>query len=224
MFVIMFLFLFVAYVKIEDKTNSIFSHSPIKPTITSSGSLGLWRYDQGKCVATYPNQTLIGEETFDWCSNIASKNDDNPWITYSFPNKAMRLTGYAIRNGCCYYFRCCNPETNTDIDGYCCCRLYSYSLQGSVDNHTWKTIHKVEKDKEYWYCLLKYFDFPETEPFKYIRLIMDEEYPGCQKCLQINQLELYGRLIDSFDTFGDYDINDVESDESVSIIGKIKRE
>ena len=62
------------------------------------------------------------------------------------------------------------------------------------------------------------FEFDETESFKYVRVVQDEEYPDCPYCMQINQLELYGKKTDDgFDSEVD------ESDESVSIIGKVNK-
>ena len=55
-----------------------------------------------------------------------------------------------------------------------------------------------------------------------MRLIMDEPYPGCPRCMQINEIEIYGETITSFSEFSELGDGD-ENDESVSIIGKLKR-
>ena len=185
--------------------------------IESSGSIGL--YHGGKCHQTYPNYTVFSNQRNDWCSNIIHENKEKPWISYHFTDKAMKLTGYSIRNGCCHYICCCIEETGQIIDEDCCCRLFSFSLLGSNDNITWKTIHKVEKDYSFGYCQNKHFDFEQTQAFNFIRLVMDEPRPGCIKCMQINQVELYGSFVN-----GDYFDHSDEYEESVSIIGKIKKE
>ena len=218
MFAILFSVKFVAF---PDRKDSIFNqiskdnfkliHSE------SSGSMGFFR--DGKCRQTYPNQTLITNEMNDWCSNLAPSKEekDKPWIMYSIPNKAFKITGYSIRNGCCRYVCCCIDD-NTDID-YCCCDLYSFSLHGSNDNLTWKLIHKVEKDSRFYHCQYKTYELDsKTEAFRYLKLVQDEEYPGCPKCMQINQIDFYGSLIDDHYSFDQEDDND----ETISIIGKIK--
>ena len=155
--------------------------------------------------------------------NIQRKgSDEKPWIQFFLKNKAMRLKGYALRNGCCYYdYCCCDPETGKYLDYYCCCQLYSFSLQGSNDNKTWKIIHRVEKDDTIRICQIKTYEFDMTEGFQFIRLVMDEEYPGCPKCMQLNQVELYGETIYS-SYYSSYE-DDLDNEESISIIGKIKK-
>ena len=213
----MFYMAMMGFVAFPDKSNAIFKDSFSKGKkidIEASGSLGLL-YD-GKCHQTYPNETIHVDEKIDWCSNIVDdKNSPNPWIMYSLNGKGMKLSGYSVRNGCCWYLCCCLDDGRV-ADYSCCCRLYSYSLQGSNDNVTWKVIHRVEKDSVFYDCQFKTYEFPETESFKYIRFALDEEYPGCPRCMQVNQLELYGTTTD--DTFTQEDDND----ESVSIIGKVK--
>ena len=215
------LFLFyVKFMAFPEKNNALLTNAAKYNSLVvdASGSIGL-QYG-GKCHQTYPNETTIENERLDWCSNIASKDSsDRPWISYSIKNKGMRLTGYAVRNGCCWYPCCCVDDGHI-IDEFCCCRLYSFSLQGSNDNKTWTVIHSVEKDRMFDDCQFKTYEFPQTESFKFIRLIQDEEFPGCPKCMQINQIELYGTTTDSY-FFSDAS-EEEENDESVSIIGKIK--
>jgi hypothetical protein len=215
----MFFFTFiasVAFVAFPDKSNSIFKQAKnagSKIIIEASGSLGL-HYD-GKCHQTYPNETIRVDEKMDWCSNLIDKNsNDKPWIMYSMSGKGMRVSGYSVRNGCCWYPCCCVDDEHI-LDVACCCLLYSFSLQGSNDNVTWTVIQKVEKDKSFGDCQFKTYEFPETDSFTYIRLVLDEEYPGCPRCMQINQLELYGKTTDAIFN------REEDSDESVSIIGKI---
>lgn len=216
----MFILLFMEFIAFPERKDALLLNpeNKINDVVSeSSGSYGL--FFGGKCHQTYTNETYHVDEKMDWCSNIAKSKNERPWISYSIKNKAMKLTGYSIRNGCCWY-ECCCEDNEKVYDYLCCCRLYSFSLQGSNDNRTWKTIHKVEKDIKFYSCQFKSYDFPETESFKYIRLIQDEEYPECPACIQINQIELYGKTISSnyFDTQ-----DDADGDESVSIIGKVKK-
>ena len=215
----MFLFVMNLFVSFPSRDDALLQNAVTnkkKINFAVSGSLGL--HYQGKCHQTYPNETVNINEKYDWCSNLAHDSNDKPWISFNIDNSMMKLTGYSVRNGCCYYLCCC-VEDNRDIDS-CCCELYSYSLQGSNDNITWKTIHSVEKQKYFYYCLFKNYEFPKTEAFKYIRFVQDEPYPGCPFCMQINQIELYGELIQG--DYSYYDANE-ENDEAVSIIGKVNR-
>ena len=182
--------------------------------VSASGSIG--QYYNDKCNPTYPIHAVdsVSRKT-DWCSNINKSKDDHPWLGMTLKNKKMVVTGYAIRAGCCYYDCCCGDDGKIV---YCCCDVYSWSLQGSNDNVTWTTLHQVEKDKKFYDCQNRNFDLKDQkEAFKYIRLIQDEPWPGCNYCICINKLELYGKT-DS--VFGEYDGN--EDEEAVSIIGKIK--
>ena len=213
------LFLGLQFIAFPEKKNALLLNNKYVET-QASGSIGL--YYEGKCHQTFPNQTLQVNEKMDWCSNVATSKDDKPWISFNIgKEKSMKLSGYSVRCGCCWYDCCCIDDGAEVKDvRYCCCRLYSFSLQGSNDNKTWKTIHSIVKDKSIYYCKAVTYEFPVTEAFRYVRFILDEEFPGCQRCMQINQIELYGEAIsspfsDSFD--GD------DNDESVSIIGKINK-
>ena len=217
----MILFYFLQFISFPSRNDVVISSESFKRNevnVESSGSIGL--YYSGKCHQTYPNETLNTNEKMDWCSNIVpSGSKDMPWIMYSLKNKAIKATGFSLRNGCCWHACCCIDGTRIDSE-YCCCRLYSFSLQGSNDNKTWVTIHQVVQDSKYWYCLFKTFTFEKTTPFNFLRIRMDEPYPGCPICMQINEIQIYGETVSSnFFSDGDYD----ENDESVSIIGKISR-
>ena len=213
----------MAFIALPERSDAILSKQRSSDlVIGASGSLGVFRGDS-KCHPTFPNQTLISDRKFDWCSNVAASPSDKPWISYQLKNKLMKLKGYSVRNGCCDYYCCCDPESGKDLDFACCCRLYSYSLAGSNDNITWTTIHQIEKESSFRFCEVKTYSFDTfTQPFKYIRFVMDEEKPGCPKCMQINQIELYGEIVVSpFST--SYEGDDSENEESISIIGKVKR-
>ena len=226
MILLMICLLFMQYSAFPKRVNSIFSNiANIEQNViaTSNGNMGLY-YD-GHCHMTYPNETLNANEKNDWCSCIVdpSKDKTKPYVLFAVKNKAMILTGYSFRNGCCYYSCCCTDENGQifDIDG-CCCELHAFSLQGSNDNETWKIIHQVESTNRIRYCEDKTYDFTsKTSSFKYIKFVKDKEMSDCPYCLQINQIELYGELV----PFNDQDyIQEENEDESVSIIGKIRRE
>ena len=205
------------FVAFPQRNDALISLNKNNVNVEASGSLGLY-YD-GKCHETFPNETMQVNEKLDWCSNIAPDKNTKPWISYNIKAKAMRLKGFSIRNGCCWYDCCCTTSGET-YDYLCCCRLYSFSLLGSNDNKTWKVIHKVEKEKEFYECVFKTYDFPMTESFTFVRIVQDEPRPGCPLCMQLNQVELYGETVDS--KFADQSFDGDDNDESVSIIGKIR--
>ena len=217
---------FVAFVAFPESKEALLSNQNIESiNVESSGSLGLYR--DGVCHKTHPNETLISNERFDWCSNIAKVKDDknyNPWIQYSIKGKQMKVYKYSVRNGCCIPGDCCCDDDNGKVIDYfgCCCRLYSYSLQASNDNKTWTVLHKVEKDERFDSCETKTFELKgKSSPYTYFRFVLDEEYPGCIKCMQINQIELYGETIASiYSSFAD----DNDDDESISIIGRVRKD
>ena len=218
----MFIFsILVEFVAFPSRKDAIFYNNGIESVdVEASGSIGV--YKNGKCEKTHPNQTLGSDENRDWCSNIATSKTENPWVQYSLNGKQMKLKGFSVRNGCCRYTCCCEEENGKIVDKYCCCILYSYSLLGSNDNKTWKVIHKVVKDKTFYYCESRTFDFEKvTEPFRYFRFVLDEEWPGCLKCMQINQIEFYGETMNSGYVL---EADASEDDESISIIGRVNRD
>ena len=210
--------IFMEFVAFPEKKDSIFASIKNKKEIKidASGSIGL--YYKGKCHETFPNETINENEEFDWCSNIAPSKDAKPWITYSLENKKIKVKSFSLRNGCCYHDCCCIENGEIINDDICCCNLYSFSLHGSNDNITWKILHSSEKVTDFWRCSFKTFDIKDTsEYFRYIKLVQDDPYPGCAFCMQVNQIELYGDVETA--SFKDEDDND----ESVSIIGKIRK-
>ena len=210
--------LFVAYVAFPESKDALFSQSTRGSVdIETSGNLGLY-YD-GKCHKTFGNETIIADEYREWCSNMVKDKKDsslNPFIQYSIKGKQMKVTKYSVRNGCCRNVCCCDDEADF-IDTRCCCKLYSYSLIASNDNRTWKTLHKVEKDNTFYYCAIKTFDIKEAAPYVYYRFVLDEEWPGCPKCMEINQIEFYGDAFDSNHAYSEI----TDEDESISIIGRV---
>ena len=133
----------------------------------------------------------------------------------------MKISRYSIRNGCCHYWRCCDENDRIIYDSNCCCYLYSFSLQASNDNFTWKVLHKVEKDNDFDIFQTKTFELEEiSQPYKYLRFVVDEEYPNCYKYMQINQIEFYGENV--FNEYVPYSEN-TDDDESISIIGRVNK-
>ena len=182
--------------------------------VEASGSIG--QYRNGKCVLTNPNETLSSDDrNTDWCSNIAGKNE-NSWITYAIKGKMMKISGFSIRSGCCYSDCCC---TDNGSDIYCCCDLYTITVHGSNDNKTWNQLHKIVKDNNFPACTTKTYEVKGAEYYKFIRFTNDEQYPGCPNCMALNQVALYGKVQNSGSSFYDSD----DSDEAVSIIGKVRR-
>ena len=220
----MFCLLFVEYVAFPDRDDAILEKAakaiPVSQIAEANGNGGL--FYSGKCHETFPNHTLNAYKKDDWCSSIGEPVDGKRlFIQYRIDGKAMKITGFSIRNGCCWYACCCFGEQV--IDANCCCRLYSFSLQGSNDNVTWKVIRKVEKDNSFWECKSKTYTLDkETESFDFLRIVLDESLPGCPFCMQINQFEVYGETVDSIHSQQQQEQE--ENDESVSIIGKINRE
>ena len=222
MMLISFFILFVTFSAFPDDSTAIFANeNKDLINVESSGSMGLFRNE--KCVLTYPNETLISSEDREWCSNISKDKNDpklNPFIQFSIKGKQMKVSKFAVRNGCCRYSCCCYEENGEVKYEGCCCYLYSYSLQASNDNLTWKVIHRVEKDRSFEFCMIKTFELAEkTQPYTFFRFVVDEEYPYCLKCMQINQIELYGETISS----GYVSSYSTDDDESISIIGRVKK-
>ena len=182
--------------------------------ISASGSIGQFR--NGKCVETQPDGLFDSDDKKeDWCSNVNKSKTDKPWLGFSLKGKAIFLTGYAIRSGCCYYPCCCIDGKY--IDG-CCCDLYSWSLQGSHDNSTWKTLHTIDKDRTFYGCANRQYDIEAKESFEFLRIIQEQPWPGCNYCMCINKVQFYGKTVD-----GAYQSTDEDdSDESISIIGRIQ--
>ena len=206
-----FLLLF-EIIPFNERKDNILKNNQKDMKVYASGSIGQWIDD--KCVMTHPEDAVDSKtRKTDWCSNINKTKTDRPWLEVSLNGKTMKIKGYSLRAGCCEYPCCCDEN---GVAYNCCCDLYSWSLQGSNDNTTWKTLHKVEQDKEFYGCRNRTYDIETTDAFAYIRLIQDLPWPTCNYCICINKMELYG----STEAYGgSYDDNE----ESVSIIGKVKR-
>ena len=220
----MFCLIFMELVSFPQRDDAIFEQLHEKGEVMSyaSGSLGI--YKDGKCQMTTPNMSLGKDDRrSDWCSNIAKKGEGEgkPWISYRVKNKRIKANGYAIRSGCCYY-GCCCIDDSTYVDKDCCCSLFSYSLQVSDNNKTWKTIHRVEEDQNFWACTNRVYKFNQIEEFTYVRLLLDKQRPYCENCFALNRFEIYGQTTNDNGAY--LSEGEDENDESVSIIGKVKRD
>ena len=201
--------LFVREFPFNNKFNGVFKNTYKENVISvaASGSHECFFAEIGKDILTKPESVIDPEDELEWCSNINSSKTDFPWISTTFKNKKLSLSGYSIKSGCCKYM----------YDG-CCCFIYSWSILGSNDNKTWTKIHSVEKDQELGICEEKSFQVDKKGSFSMFKLIQDEPEPGCWYCMAISRLELYGTLSE------DDNVEEASSEDEVSIIGRIKKE
>ncbi|EAX80535.1 hypothetical protein TVAG_577540 [Trichomonas vaginalis G3] len=159
------------------------------------------------------------EKKYDWCSNCGVNMEDHPWIILGVRNRILKLDGYFLRAGCCTDGCCCYEEGT-----YCCdCCLFSWSFQISFDNVTWTTIHKVEKDYEMRRCKEKTYTFSQTYNARYVRVIQDQACPGDPPCMAINKIELIGSPENSDSHAEDFNNQEADEDDEVSIIGHVSR-
>ena len=218
-----FTLLSLQFVAFPEQKNSIFKNPQNKNqiSVTPSGSLGF--YYNGKCHITSPNSTLISSEDDEWCSNVGSPNS-KPFIIYEVKHSQMLISGLNVRSGCCSHNHryCCCAENGEIIDDhyYCCCRLHSYSLHGSNDMKTWKEIYQIQKKDNFYLCKNEFYEFPRSEPYRFIKFQMDKEFPDCPFCMTINEIDLIGETIKSNPIF----LDEEGEEESISIIGKIRKE
>ncbi|EAX88321.1 hypothetical protein TVAG_284270 [Trichomonas vaginalis G3] len=160
------------------------------------------------------------EKKYDWCSQISHSYEDHPYIVFAMKSKKFKFNGYFVRCGCCYDGCCCDD----DYYHYCldCC-LYSWSLQISDDNKTWKTIHQVEKDDSMRICSEKEYHLDKEYISRYVRLIQDKPCPGYPPCIAINKFDLYGNSVGDDSSRDDEFVSYHDDDDDVSIIGHISK-
>ena len=178
------------------------------------------QYINGSHQLTQPEYAIYPwDKRYDWCSNCGKSYDEHPWITFSLNSKKIKIRGYFVRSGCCYANSCCCEEY-----GYCAkCCMYSWSLQISDDNKTWKEVHHVEKDYEMRRCREKTYNFDQEYECKYVRLIQNEACPGDPPCLAINKLDLLGDVIAEGVSDKEEFVSFHDDDDDVSIIGHISK-
>lgn len=207
----MLLFLLVKIQPFPDRTDKLLINNKKDVKVYASGSIG--QYIDGKCVQTHPEHMVDEiERDTDWCSNINKSKTDYPWLAVSLNDKKMRIKGYSIRNGCCKY-GCCCLDDSTFVT--CCCNIYSWSVQGSNDNITWKEIHSVKAEKTFYGCENRTYDIKDSDEYRYVKIVQTEPWPGCDFCMCLNKFELYGTTSNDRMSIDDGD------DETVSIIGRV---
>ena len=190
----------------NDKFNGVFkkTYKEGRIKIDASGSRICWVSDFSDDVMTKPENCVDPESKIQWCSSFDSRRVKKQWISFTFEGAKLNLQGYSLHAGCCSAYRCC-------------CKIYSWSIQGSNDNVTWTTLDKVEKDEELFDCANKSFPVKSNgNSYKTIRLIQDESEKGCPTCIDLTKIEIYGDLNDE-----NYIPDDLEDNEEVSIIGKV---
>ncbi|EAY18963.1 hypothetical protein TVAG_147080 [Trichomonas vaginalis G3] len=215
-------FLLILCENILTDSNSILRNAYYKNLVEVSVSGSTSQYINGTKQLTKPEYVFDQvPKNYDWCSNCGKSDKDHPWAVYSVKNQLMNINGYYLKSGCCDTADdacCCYDEQY-----YCClCCIYSWSLQISMDNQTWKTIHKVEKDNEMRRCKEKTYKFSETHTAKYVRLIQDESCPGDPPCIAINKIEFIGTTSDGYAL--DNNVEFDAEDDDVSIIGHISKQ
>ncbi|EAX95943.1 hypothetical protein TVAG_077850 [Trichomonas vaginalis G3] len=179
------------------------------------------QYINGSRQITKPEYAIYPwDKTYDWCSNCAHTYFEHPYITFSLQSRKIKIKGYFIRSGCCYEEGCCCEDEFYHRCFDCC--LYSWSLQISDDNVTWKDVHKVEKDKEMRLCKEKSYELDNTYTTTYVRIIQNAPCPGYPPCIAINKFDIFGEVVgeqveEDFVSYHDDDEDDV------SIIGHISR-
>ena len=153
------------------------------------------QYINGTKQVTKPEYAIYPwEKKYDWCSNCARSYDNMPYITFSLTNKLFKFNSYYIKCGCCDNDCCCDD----DYYNYCfdCC-LYSWTLQISDDNKTWKNVHKVDSDATMIRCAEKSYELESTYTARYVRLIQDRPCPGYPPCIALNRFEFFGDAVNS---------------------------
>lgn len=161
------------------------------------------------------------DKKYDWCSNCFQTYEDHPWISFSMQNKKFKINGYFLRAGCCYDYGCFCDDASYSYCVECC--LYSWSLQISDDNKTWKEVHRIEQDYSMKHCNEKTYNFDTSYTAKYVRLIQNEPCPGWPPCMAINRMDLLGEALSEEGSPEDEFISFHDDDDDVSIIGHISK-
>ena len=172
--------------------------------VEASGSYFCWDSINRKDIPSKPEFCIDPESKTEWCSTVNKSKDDYPWLLVRLKNRKFKLSGYSVKAGCC------------SVEDICCCRLYTWSLEGSNDNKTWVTLHKDERNMELSYCKNKTFEVKQSQYFTFFRIIQYDAEPGCWKCIQLAKIEFYGDLDGSYSSFEEQDL-----DDEISIIGRV---
>ena len=153
-----------------------------------------------------PSDIIDPNSYYEFCTKYRK---DKQWISIHFNKQSVSVTSYSLQLGCCYFY------------DSCCCDLYSWELEGSNDNETWCLIDKREKIDDFTYCQSRDFKIKHKQrPYSYIRLTQTSPKPGCQYCIGLLRMELYGDISDGMRPI----LEDDSFEDEVSIIGHIKHE
>lgn len=157
------------------------------------------------------------DNIYDWFSHCARDNFVKPWITFSLKFSKIKFNGFFIRCGCCNPNICCCED-----DAYGCfdCCLYTFKLQISDDNETWKDIFEVKQDITLQKCMEKTYKLDKYYTAKYVRLYQFEAKPGETPCMALNRIEFFG---DADGANPREPISQQDDDEDISIIGHISK-
>ena len=199
-----------------------------KVSVFSSGSGKIWAdedWHQTKAEnAIDPNygknQPHYG---YDWCSSCNETLEDTPSIGIEFLNSYIRVEKYVIRNAC--------VENGCYCQETYCCSLYSWELQGSVDNSTWNTLHRVNGERLYP-CEEKVYSLDGKKGlYSFYKLVHVGSLPGCWSCFTFNKLEFYGEITDdnlenriAQDLYENEDYEYDDGTNSTKTIGKKREE
>ena len=147
-------------------------------------------------------------DSYDWCSTCNKSQDDQQFIGLHFQNTYIRIERYMIKNGCISN-SCYCQETY-------CCSLYSWELQGSIDNSTWNTLHRVNGER-LDPCEEKVYNLEGKKGlYSFFRLQHVGSMPGCWSCFTLNKLELYGDITDS-DLVLKSPMDDLDDSEEINL-------
>ena len=207
------LFAFLSYksFSFNENFNGVFKslYEQNVATFEASGSRYCWDKTLRKDIISKPEYCIDPKSDHQWCSNFDWKKQMFPYIQINFKNSRLALTGYSLQAGCCEY-----------SDG-CCCTPFSWDVTGSNDNKTWTLIHRIEKNEILTNCANQSFQIPsKSKPFRTIRLQQTDVINGCPTCIDLVRFEVYGDFEGSDYSFQEY-IDEIDSEDEVSIIGKI---
>lgn len=205
------MFLSILFIKTSFPFNTEFNgifkntfHSNIT-SLETSGNYFCYDESLKEDVLSKPENCVDPDSKLEWCSTYDYSNRLIPFLQMNFKD-SVRISGYSMKLGCCY-------------TSWCCCRIYSWKLEGSNDNSTWEVIHSEEKQKDFKECNERSFEVKSPKFFRMIKLTQTEAYPSCPSCIGLAKFELYGDLDDSnYQLF----IDRPEIEDEVSIIGKVK--
>ena len=189
----------------NENFNGIFANAYKDNIVEIEASGSRYCYSKtGKDIMTKPQNAIDPKEKEEWCSNYNKSKTDRPWLLMNFKEN-VKIEGSSLKAGCC--------------EGRygCCCRIYSWSLEGSNDNKTWSSLHKIEKNQDFYECKKISYKINSNDNYRLIRLIQDEPEPHCWYCIDLAKIELYGTLNDQSSP------SNIGEEEEVSVIGKLSR-